>query len=165
MIGLIGSLLFSSCSEQAGDAEPVIGALPASEVGDGVKSSAQQVSNVEAETSPAGSAEITVVSIDHLFGLKQADQVLLVDCRAALIHRIGSIDGSINLPTKQFDTSYPKRKAQLDAAINADKVIVLYCQNEKCPYAYTVAKKLSKKGIPVTIYDGGWEEWKRAGFE
>ena len=119
----------------------------------------------DSEPSPIKAGEITVVSLDHLFGLKQTGQVLLVDCRSALFYRMSHIDGAINLPTKKLDTELPSIKPQLDAAVKAGQIIVVYCQNEKCPYSYTVAKKLSEEGYTVTIYSGGWQEWKSAGFE
>ncbi|NWK54041.1 rhodanese-like domain-containing protein [Verrucomicrobiaceae bacterium N1E253] len=109
--------------------------------------------------------EITVIRLEHLFALKQSGQVLLVDCRQPLFHRMGSIPGSVNLPVKKFDSTFSEMKPSLDEARQADQIIVLYCQNEKCPYAYQVAKKLSAKGYKVTIYNGGWDEWKHAGLE
>jgi len=118
----------------------------------------------DSEPSPIKAGEITVVSLDHLFGLKQTDQVLLVDCRSALFYRIGHIDGAINLPTKKLEKELPAIKPQLDAAVKAGQIIVVYCQNKKCPYAHTVAKKLSAHGYTVTIYRGGLDEWKSAGF-
>lgn len=114
---------------------------------------------------PTQAGEITVVSLNHLFGLKQTGQVLLVDCRSALFYRMSHIDGAINLPTKKLDAELPSIKPQLDAAVLAGQIIVVYCQNEKCPYSYTAAKKLSEQGYTVTIYRGGWEEWKSAGFD
>ena len=56
-----------------------------------------------AKTQQTKAGEITVVSLDHLFGLKQTGQVLLVDCRSALFYRMSHIDGAINLPTKKLD--------------------------------------------------------------
>ena len=111
------------------------------------------------------SGEITVISIEHLYNLKQQDQVLLIDCRKPLFHRLGSIEGSVNIPRHQFESSFAEVKPKLDAAVEADQVVVLYCLNKKCPIAYNVAQQLSKLGYSVTIFDAGWEEWKRSGLE
>lgn len=118
----------------------------------------------DSELSSVKAGAITVVRLDHLFGLKETDQVLLIDSRSALFYRMGHIDGAINLPTKKLDNVLPLIRPRLDDAVKADQIIVVYCQNEKCPYAHTVAKKLSVEGYHVSIYRGGWEEWKNAGF-
>lgn len=114
------------------------------------------------EVQPA--AEITVVRLENLYSLMQGGDALLVDCRQALFHHLGSIDGSVNLPVKKFDSAFAELRPRLDQAIEARQVIVLYCQNKKCPYAYQVGKRLASKGYPVTLYEGGWEEWKESGL-
>lgn len=108
--------------------------------------------------------QITGVDMGRLFTLIQTGRVMLVDCRPALFFHRGHIEGAINLPHKKYDALIRDRKAQLDRALAADQVIVLYCQNSECPDAYGVAKKLSILGYPVSVYQGGWEEWKRAGL-
>lgn len=108
--------------------------------------------------------DITVIGLEQLFGLKQSGQVLLVDCRGTLFYRMGHIDGAINLPVKDLNGKWTKIKPQLDAAVKANQILVFYCQNKKCPYAYQAAKKLSAEGYGSTIYEGGWEQWKAIGL-
>ena len=108
--------------------------------------------------------QITGVDMGRLFTLIQTDRVMLVDCRPALFFLRGHIEGAINLPHKKYDALIRDRKAHLDQALAAHQVIVLYCQNTECPDAYGVAKKLITLGYSVSVYQGGWEEWKRAGL-
>lgn len=123
---------------------------------------------VPAATTPAAPkirpGEITGIDMGRVFTMTQTGQIHLVDCRPPIFYRMGHIDGAVNLPLKSYSTAIQKHKAQLDQAKAVKKVIVLYCQNLECPDAYAVAKKLVLLGYSVSIYKGGWEEWKRAGF-
>jgi len=122
---------------------------------------ASSVAPVEKKIQPG---EITGVEMGRVFTMQQTGQVLLVDCRPPIFYRLGHLDGAINLPLKSYDALINRRKQSLDAALAARQTIVLYCQNTECPDAYAVAKKLIPLGYSVSIYKGGWEEWKRAGL-
>lgn len=154
--------LLVSCADQAGvdSSTHSPNVMPTAEVAEVPKLRSAPTSPVQ----PIKAGEITVVSIDHLFGLMQTDQVLLIDCRPSFFYRMGHIDGAINLPAKKYDSVILSKKPKIDAALKANKVMVLYCQNLKCPDAYKVAKKFSLQGHAVTLYKGGWEEWGKAGF-
>ncbi|GEM_PF-455889 len=158
---LLCSLFLVSCAEQGGDD----GAAEQAVTKEKSKFPEVSVSEARQDTPPPPSGKITVISIDRLFGLKQNGEVLLIDCRKAFFHRMGSIDGSVNISAHQFKSDFSAVKPQLDAAVKADQIIVLYCLNPKCPIAYNVAQKLSQRGYAVTIYEGGWEEWKSVGLE
>lgn len=157
------AVLVVSCADPSSDgggeaAQPLL-ADPA------VKSISGSGSSPQAEQDAIKPGAVTVISIEHLYNLKLQNQVLLIDCRKPLFHRLGSIDGSVNIARHQFESSFAEVKPKLDSAVEADQIIVLYCLNPKCPIAYNVAQQLSKLGYSVTIYDGGWEEWKRSGLE
>ena len=110
------------------------------------------------------SGQITGVDMGQVFTMMQANRILLVDCRPPIFYRVGHIDGAINLPLKSYDKVIDGRKIKIQQALAEEKIIVLYCQNVKCPDAYAVAKKLALIGHSVSIYKGGWEEWKQAGL-
>lgn len=107
---------------------------------------------------------ITGIDMGRVFTMTQSGQVLLIDCRPLIFYRMGHIESAINLPLKSYDSVIRDRKKLLDRAVASQQVIVLYCQNTECPDAYAIAQKLVKRGYSVSIYKGGWEEWKRAGF-
>ena len=109
--------------------------------------------------------KITQIGIEDLYVRVGEGTVLLVDVRPKAIHGFGHIEGSISLPLRSFKKSFPERKAELDAAIEAGKLIVLYCGHSKCPDAGITAKKLSDMGYRVCIYKGGLQEWRRAGLD
>ena len=108
--------------------------------------------------------EVTGVDMERVFRMQQTGKALLVDCRPPIIYRLGHLDGAINLPFSNYDSYIDRRKQNLDDAVTAHQTIVLYCQHTECPDAYAVAKKLIIRGYSVSIYKGGWEEWKRAGL-
>jgi rhodanese-related sulfurtransferase len=46
-----------------------------------------------------------------------------------------------------------------------DAEIIVYCSGPTCPQSHAAAEKLVKLGFTnVTLFKGGLEEWKRAGF-
>lgn len=108
---------------------------------------------------------ITEVDLGRLMELRDAGKVLLVDVRPSLFYGIAHIPGAISLPKKTFASAWPGKKAQIDAAVAAGKVVVLYCTNTECPDGYAVGSKMAPMGYDVSIYKGGWEEWKMVGFE
>lgn len=108
--------------------------------------------------------KLTSIGIDRLFPLKQAGKVLVVDVRPPLYYRLGHIEGAGSLPLVKYDKTIAAKRPWLDAAVKGGKHIVLYCQNSHCPDAHKTALKLVKLGYDVSVYRGGWEEWKRAGF-
>lgn len=124
----------------------------------------EQVSARKPEAAPEPGT-ITEVDLGRLLELRDAGMVLLVDVRPSLFYAMGHISGAVSLPKKTFEASWPGRKEQLEAAVAAGKVVVLYCTNEQCPDGYAVARKLAPMGYDVSIYKGGWEEWKMTGFE
>ena len=109
--------------------------------------------------------EITGVQIGQLFTMMQSNQVYLVDVRPPIFYRLGHIEGAINFPLKKYDTAFPKHYPLLKAALASGKTVVLYCQNLECPDAYKTALKLVQYGHNISIYKGGWEEWKKSGLQ
>ena len=125
-------------------------------------------SNVDRLTSVAGGnvqqGQIAGVGIGRLFELIQTKRVLLVDCRPTIFYRMGHIDDAINLPLKKYAKSANMIRTHFDHALTERKVIVLYCQNMDCPDGYLFAKKIAEEGYSVSVYKGGWQEWKASGL-
>jgi 3-mercaptopyruvate sulfurtransferase SseA len=161
--GVLGLLLLWGCTTPAVDQTD---GDPPSETRAAPEGSAD--SQPETKSKPESSVkpgEITGVDLQRLLDLQDAGTVLLVDVRPGLFYSMGHMPGAISLPKKKFDSEFPNKKAALDQAVAAGQVIVLYCTNVDCPDGYSVAKLLSPKGYPVTLYKGGWEEWKAMGFQ
>lgn len=121
-------------------------------------------SNAMAPTKKVQQGDITGVGIEHLFSLMQSERVLLVDCRPAIFYHLGHIQDSIHIPLKKYARLLNATKEQFDGAIAAGKIIVIYCQNLNCPDAFIFAKRIAAEGYSISVYKGGWEEWKASGL-
>lgn len=150
-------MIFAACvNPKVSVDEPVSTSMSASDTA-GSSSESGEVELIEA-------AEITVIRINHLYQLMQAGELMLIDCRPFLFYRMGHIDGAVSIPEKSFDSRIKDFIPRLEDHLKLSKTVVVYCQNENCPDAHKVAKKLSKRGYAVTIYPAGWEEWKKSGL-
>ena len=108
--------------------------------------------------------EITAVQIDQLFMMQQSEGVYLIDVRPPLFFHLGHIDGAVNLPLIRYKSALPKHLSSIEQALKGGKAVVLYCQNVNCPDAYKTARKLAQLGHSVSVYKGGWQEWKKSGL-
>lgn len=111
---------------------------------------------------PAG--QVSQIDISTLFGLQGEGRAFILDVRPAFFYNLGHIPGAINMPLKSFDTAFPAKRADLDAAVSAGKVIVLYCVDEDCPDGRTTARRLAKEGYSTSVYTAGWKEWRDSGL-
>lgn len=107
---------------------------------------------------------ISQIDLQNFFQLQQTQKALIVDVRPAVFYVLNHIPDAISFPLKSFDKNFPQRKNKFDAAVEAEKIIVLYCTDQDCPDARAVATRLSSKGYNVAIYPGGWAEWKQSGI-
>jgi len=82
---------------------------------------------------------------------------LFVDARYTQDYEAGHIERAINIPVNGSDEA---RRNALSSVAN-DAPLVIYCQSAKCPFALRVARKLYADGYAdITIFEGGWLEWK-----
>lgn len=107
---------------------------------------------------------ISLIDLGKLFELKEKENALILDVRPAIFYVMSHIPGALSFPRKSFSHKFPELKNQLDAAVKTEKSIVLYCTDRDCPDAQAVANKLSSKGYAVSVYAGGWDEWKVSGL-
>lgn len=113
-------------------------------------------------TPEVAAAAVGSIDLTELFGLVDGGDVLLLDVRPPLFHKLGHIPGSLGLPRKKYSQWIGVEEGRIKEAAAAGRDVVLYCANLECPDASAVAADLSKRGIPVKVFHGGWEEWKAA---
>jgi rhodanese-related sulfurtransferase len=87
--------------------------------------------------------------------MMKANEVNIVDVRAAEDYGDGHIPGAVNLPKDRWQTL---------EGLCKDKTNVLYCYSIVCHLAATAAVEFSSKGYPVMELDGGWRWWQQDGF-
>jgi rhodanese-related sulfurtransferase len=69
------------------------------------------------------------------------------------------IPGSRHIPVDRLPEALKK------ASVKKDSAIVVYCGSHKCPASKTAAEQLEAGGFTnVTKFEGGIEEWKKAGY-
>lgn len=121
------------------------------------------------ETAPkapkARVAAIKEVDISQLFALRAADKTLIYDVRLPFYYKLGHINGAILFYPKPFDEAFDREEAAMKKALLDGKEIVLYCGSEDCNDSHIVAEMIAKRGIPVSVYSGGWMEWKAIGMD
>ena len=108
---------------------------------------------------------VTEVMVEKVYAQRVSDQALLIDTRPPLFYNLGHIDGAISIPLKSFDKSFAAKKSEVDAAVSAGKVLVIYCANEVCVDSHRMSEKLATMGYDVSVFKGGWELWKQTGLE
>ncbi|MGB6220616.1 rhodanese-like domain-containing protein [Haloferula sp.] len=110
-------------------------------------------------------APIKELDISQLFALRAAGKTLIYDVRLPFYYKLGHIDGAILFYPKPFDEAFDREQANMKQALNDGKEIVLYCGSEDCNDSHVVAEMIAKRGIPVSVYSGGWMEWKAIGMD
>ncbi|RLB75297.1 MAG: hypothetical protein DRH24_19840 [Deltaproteobacteria bacterium] len=82
---------------------------------------------------------------------------VFIDARYSDDFKEGHIEGAINVPASLCDKGRHAVLANIDKSTN----IVVYCQSAGCRFAEKVAVKLAADGFSsVSIFKGGWNEWK-----
>lgn len=109
--------------------------------------------------------EITEVMVEQVYGLRGENKALLIDTRPPIFFALGHIDGAINVPLKNFSTSYPANQSKITTAVSEGKVLLVYCANQTCIDSHRMASLLAEKGYNSSVFKGGWELWKETGLE
>jgi rhodanese-related sulfurtransferase len=115
--------------------------------------------DLEKTTVEGGSQRrISLTEAKRRFDDKEA---LFVDARPRLFYQVGHIQGAVNLPREDYEK-------KPDAAILSqyrERKLVLYCSGKDCPDSALLGAYLAKEGFQsIEIFEGGWPEWKSAGF-
>jgi rhodanese-related sulfurtransferase len=102
---------------------------------------------------PAGLAQAK-----YLYDHKQA---VFVDAREEHNFGQGRIKGAISLPVGQFEA----KLAKFESEVPFSDTLVVYCNGYGCNDSMTVGKKLMSNGYhQVLVFEGGYPEWKDAGY-
>lgn len=112
-----------------------------------------------------GTAAINEIDISGLFALRETGKALIYDVRLPLYHKLGHIEGSILFYPKPFDEAFAAEKPRMNQALKDGKTIVVYCGGADCDDSHIVGKMIAERGIPVSVYSGGWAEWKQVGID
>ncbi|MEP4078234.1 rhodanese-like domain-containing protein [Haloferula sp.] len=110
-------------------------------------------------------AAVKEIDITQLFTLQTEGEALVYDVRLPLYYKLGHIEGAILFYPKPFDEAFAEEKPRMESALKEGKTIVIYCGGADCHDSHIVGKMIAERGIPVSVYPGGWAEWKEVGIE
>lgn len=158
--GILGTLLSACTLPKHPDRTPPSVKAPARS-----PDSAENPAHPKPASPKPQSAAIKEIDITRLFTLKTESKALIYDVRLPLYYKLGHIDGAILFYPKPFDEAFDREEPQMKKALSEGKVIVLYCGAADCHDSHIVAKMIAERGIPVSVYSGGWAEWKEVGIE
>jgi rhodanese-related sulfurtransferase len=84
---------------------------------------------------------------------------VFADARSDAAYSAGHIEGALNLDPHQFDVW----SEQVFSQIEADAVIITYCDGERCTLGFELAEKLAWLGYENVRYlKDGWSRWTDA---
>lgn len=108
--------------------------------------------------------KLSAIDVTTLFPRQQAGTVLIFDARPTFVAAFGKISGAVSWPRSDFDSGLAVHEAEIRAAKQAGKPVVIYCTDAACPDARAMAEKLAARGHDIAILDGGFAIWKEAGL-
>ena len=85
----------------------------------------------------------------------KADEVNVIDVRAAEDYAEGHIPGAVSLPKDRWHTLHGLQKSGTN---------VLYCYSQVCHLAAKAAVEFAGQGYPVMEMEGGFAAWKDHGL-
>jgi len=101
------------------------------------------------------------IRLSQLLQMKRNKLNLIIDVREKRRFDYGRIPLSLNIPLKEMEFISADRLNFLKKAPN----IILYCLSESCDSAELSAVILYGKGVKnLSVYKGGWVEWKSCGL-
>lgn len=118
---------------------------------------------------PRGSPEVERAAVPEMIELEDFKtllgdpQVLVLDARPEIFHRLGHVPGAVSLPRDDFENVYQQLRAKLEE--DKERRIVIYCASYSCKDAEILRKGLEALGYTqLTVFGGGWAEWTSAGM-
>jgi len=83
----------------------------------------------------------------------RADEIQVIDVRAAEDFKKGHVPTAINIPKTQWESPQ---------GLNKDKLNILYCYSQTCHLAANAAVSFAEKGYPVMEMEGGFKTWQES---
>lgn len=96
------------------------------------------------------------VSMDDLLARARRNDVVILDARPANEFAAGHIPGALSVPVDELH--------QRLKGLPTRKEFVAYCRGPYCVYADQAVEMLRKSGRRARRLDGGFPEWRAAGF-
>jgi rhodanese-related sulfurtransferase len=103
------------------------------------------------------SRQLPHVTRSRLSELIDNQLAVVIDARFEKDYHAGHIPSAINVPVHVSPTALQ----EFARGLPKDKMVVVYCQSDKCEYDDQIGSQLYFAGIrDVSLFHGGWREWK-----
>jgi rhodanese-related sulfurtransferase len=105
--------------------------------------------------------DVPVIGLTDFEGLREQDEVLIIDARLTRDYRAGHIPGAVNIPVT---ADWLDRQALLQRLPARNTRVIVYCQSNDCPWAGIIARAMIARGYSAVVrYSGGYQEWVQNG--
>jgi len=110
---------------------------------------------------PEDMTEPMMIGLEFAKYLFDDNSAVFIDARDAEDYEAGHIENAINIP---FDY-YENYEEVMDGLNDAD-IYIIYCSGEECSLSIDLADHLFNEKLidKLLIFDGGWPEWRDAGY-
>ena len=90
-----------------------------------------------------------------------AGSAIFIDARDPEDYELGHIQNAINIPYDYYE-DYEEVMNGLDD----DGIYIIYCSGEECSLSIDLAEHLYNEKLidKLLIYEGGWPQWRDAGY-
>lgn len=99
--------------------------------------------------------DCTCGAVELKHWLEENAPVNVIDVRRAEDYAKGHIPGAVNIPRDQW---------QNPEGLFKEKTNIIYCYTQTCHLAAAAALEFAQKGYSVMELEGGFDNWKTAGF-
>jgi rhodanese-related sulfurtransferase len=101
---------------------------------------------------------ITLLEAEDLW---RTGEAVFLDARTADLYAQGHVPRALSAPAREAEASLPSFFERLPL----EGTLVVYCEGGDCASSLALAKLLHEEGFAdIRIFNGGWEEWERAGL-
>ncbi len=110
---------------------------------------------------PPAAGDDLRISLDQARELFRRGTAIFVDARPRRDYLQGHIRGALSLPWQEVD----ERIADVADRLTDERVIITYCDGERCTLSHHLARYLVDMGYPrVRVLANGWTRWRQSGL-
>ena len=110
---------------------------------------------------PEDMTEPMMINLEFTKYLFDEKTAVFIDARDAEDYEAGHIKNAVNIPFDYYE-DYEEVMDELDR----DGIYIVYCSGEECSLSIDLADHLYNEKLidKLLIFDGGWPQWRDAGY-
>jgi rhodanese-related sulfurtransferase len=104
---------------------------------------------------------VRMITLAEAEDLWRAEEAAFLDARTTDLYAQGHVPRALSAPAEEAEKSFPPFFERLPL----EGTLVIYCEGGDCSSSLALAKLLHGRGFTdLRVFNGGWEEWERAGL-